>query len=264
MLKFAAICPHPPIIIPSIGQESLPLVASTTESMKALGKEVFELGIETIVIISPHGPYQRDFMSINSTDRLSGDFLNFGSDISMVFENDIDLALSIKRISDIKKIPVQLLGTDVELDHGSMVPLFYLAKHLPDIKIVPLSFSELDYGKHYEFGKVIYEAISYSDRKVGLIASGDLSHRLTSDAPAGYSPFGKKFDDTIVNLLEAGNVNEILSMNANLIDNAGECGLRSIIIALGVLSNIQSKFEKLSYEGPFGVGYLVGKFHIDQ
>lgn len=263
MLKFAAICPHPPIIIPSIGRENLSAVSSTTQAMRTLAKEIRELGLETIVIISPHGPYQADFMSIAGQERLQGDFLDFGADdVSMSFMNDVDLALSIKNISDSKKIPVEILGRDIILDHGSMVPLYFLAKHLPDIRIVLISFSDLDYGKHFEFGKAIHEAIANANRNIGLVASGDLSHRLTPDAPAGYSPSGKKFDDLIIGLLETGNADEILRIDSNLIEAAGECGLRSIIIVLGALSATEYKFEKLSYEGPFGVGYLVGKFLI--
>lgn len=263
MLKFAAICPHPPIIIPSIGRENLSLVSTTVQSMKILAKEVRDLGLETIVIISPHGPYQADFMSINGQEALEGDFLDFGADdISMKFANDIDLALGIKNISDSKGVPAEMLGKGIALDHGSMVPLYFLTKHVSDMMIVPVSFSELDYGKHLEFGKAIFEAIENTDRKVGLVASGDLSHRLTPDAPAGYSPAGKKFDSIIVELLEAGNADEVLRIDSNLIEEAGECGLRSIIIALGALSSLDSKFKKLSYEGPFGVGYLVGRFLI--
>jgi len=263
MLKFAAICPHQPIIIPSIGRENLSMVSSTVQAMKILAKEVRDLGLETIVVISPHGPYQTDFMTIIGQETLEGDFLDFGADdISMKFANDTDLALSIKNISDSKGVPAEILGREIVLDHGSMVPLYFLTKHVSDMKIVPVAFSELDYGKHLEFGKAIYEAIENTDRKVGLVASGDLSHRLTPDAPAGYSPSGKKFDSIIVELLEAGKTDEVLRIDSNLIEEAGECGLRSIIIALGAISNSESKFEKLSYEGPFGVGYLVGRFLI--
>lgn len=263
MLKFAAICPHPPIIIPSIGRENLSMVGSTVKAMKLLANEVLDLGLDTIVIISPHGPYQSEFMSMAGQERLRGDFLDFGTDdVSMDFANDSDLVLNIKNICDSKNIPVEMIGREIALDHGSMVPLYFLTKHVPDIKIVLISFSELDYGKHFEFGKSIHEAIANVDRNIGLVASGDLSHRLMPDAPAGYSPLGKKFDSMIIELLEAGKADEILRIDSNLIESAGECGLRSIIITLGVLSAVENKFEKLSYEGPFGVGYLVGKFVI--
>jgi aromatic ring-opening dioxygenase LigB subunit len=261
MLKSAYICPHPPLLIPSIGQNNLSEISSTVEAMNYLGSEIKKLEIETSVIISPHSPMQMGFMSVIGTKHLEGNFLQFGDDTSMAFENDIDLGLNIKKIADTRNLPAKIINSGAALDHGAMVPLYFLAKHNPNIKIVLIAFSYLDYQKHFEFGEVIYEAIESMDKKIALVASGDLSHRLTPDAPASYSPRGKEFDELLIRLLKNNNVSEILNLDSSLVEDAGECGLRSIIILLGALEILENyKFEKLSYEGPFGVGYLVGKF----
>jgi aromatic ring-opening dioxygenase LigB subunit len=262
MLKFASICPHPPLLIPSIGQNNLPAVNSTIEAMDKLGSEISKLDIDTIAIISPHGPIQASSMTINSSENLRGNFLQFGDDTSVKFKNDIGLGLNIKKIADQKNIPTDMINNDILLDHGTMVPLYFLTKNNPKIKIVPMSFSYLDYQKHFEFGKIIYEATENINEKIALVASGDLSHRLVPTAPAGYSPQGKEFDKLLIELLESNSSAEILNMDPDLIEEAGECGLRSIIILLGALSSLEYKFEKLSYEGPFGVGYLVGRFEF--
>ncbi len=262
MLKFASICPHPPLLIPSIGQDSLSEINSTVEAMNQLGDEIENSEIDTIVIISPHGPVQMGCMSIVESDYLEGSFLQFGDNTLMKFESDIDLGLDIKKIADIKKIPVEIVNSGIPLDHGAMVPLYFLTKHNPKIKIVPIAFSYLDYQKHFEFGEAIYEAIESENKNIALVASGDLSHRLTYNAPAGYSPRGKEFDELLIRLLEENKAGEIFNLDSNLIEEAGECGLRSIITLLGALSLLEYKFEKLSYEGPFGVGYLVGRFKI--
>lgn len=261
MLKFASICPHPPLLIPSIGQNNLSKINSTVEAMDELGNEIKEKEIDTIVIISPHGPMQMGFMSVLGAKHLEGNFLQFGDDTSMSFENNTDLGLNIKKIADTRNIPVEIINNGTSLDHGAMVPLYFLTKHNPNIKIVLITFSYLDYQKHFEFGKIIYEATEIMNKKIALVASGDLSHCLTPNAPAGYSPRGKEFDELLIKLLEDDNVSEILNLDSSLIEDAGECGLRSIIILLGALSILENyKFRKLSYEGPFGVGYLVGKF----
>jgi MEMO1 family protein len=101
-----------------------------------------------------------------------------------------------------------------------------------------------------------------TEENIVLVASGDLSHRLTAEAPSGYSPKGKEFDKFLINHLENNEVGEIINLDSSLVEEAGECGLRSIIILLGALSFSKYKFEKLSYEGPFGVGYLVGRFRV--
>lgn len=230
--------------------------------MKKIALEIESAEADTIVIVSPHGPVQMDVMSINGSEILAGNFLQFGDQTAMEFQNDIDLGTNIEKIAAAKEVPAEIVDGGIPLDHGAMVPLYYLAKNQPNMKVVPIAFSYLDYRKHFKFGEAIFEAAESINRNIVLVASGDLSHRLTPDAPAGYSPQGEKFDKLLIGLLEENKTSEILDMNSSLIEEAGECGLRSIIILLGALATKEYRFEKLSYEGPFGVGYLVGRFRF--
>ena len=105
--------------------------------------------------------------------------------------------------------------------------------------------------------------LSEKNKKIAVIASGDLSHCVTKDAPAGYSPRGKEFDEKLVELITNKNITGILKIDQGLIEEAGECGLRSIMILLGLLERINYTPEILSYEAPFGVGYLVANFKLN-
>ena len=49
-------------------------------------------------------------------------------------------------------------------------------------------------------------------------------------------------------------------MDKCMIEEAGECGIRSLYILLGDMEGNSIQGELLSYEGPFGVGYGVMKF----
>ncbi len=261
MLSFAAICPHPPIIIPSIGKKETIKVKNTINAMKKLADDFTLEKISTAVVISPHGPVDWHKMTVNTAEPLHGSFLNFGDNTEMKFNNDIELAEKIIDYANRSDVPVEA-KREIHLDHGTMVPLYFLAGKTPKPKIVPIAYSFLDYQTHFNFGKAIYNAVSESEENIAVIASGDLSHRLTPDAPAGYSKRGKEFDKKLIELLEKGKADDILALEPNLIEEAGECGLRSIIVLLGAMSELKSNFQKLSYEGPFGVGYLVGKFKI--
>lgn len=261
MLSFAAICPHPPIIIPSIGKKEINKVQETINTMKKLADEFAAAKISTAVVISPHGPVDWHKMTVNMAEFLHGSFLNFGDNTEMKFNNDIELAEEIVDYANKSDVPAEA-KREVHLDHGTMVPLYFLAKKTLKLRIVPIAYSFLDHQTHFNFGKAIYNAISESVDNIAVIASGDLSHRLTPDAPAGYSKRGKEFDKKLIELLEQGKTADILALDPNLIEEAGECGLRSIIVLLGTLSGLKNKFQKLSYEGPFGVGYLTGKFNF--
>lgn len=263
MLKFACISPHPPIIIPTIGEiQDLKKVKNTIKALEDL-KNIFEKKeIDSLLIISPHAPFDPYFFTLNIKDKFIGGFSNFGDlKTKMSFEGDIDLAKKI--LLSFKNIPIREINYPL-LDHGTLVPLYYLCQNKKP-KIIILNYCLLNNQIHFEFGKTLGKIIQNSEKKIGIIASGDLSHRLTPDAPAGFSIKGKEFDKKLIKLLEKKDINGILNMDQDLVEKAGECGYRSIIILLGTLSKIgmdNVNFEKLSYEGPFGVGYLVANFKL--
>jgi AmmeMemoRadiSam system protein B len=263
MLSFASICPHPPLIIPTIGKpDDLKLVSKTIHAMEDLAKTFKESGTEKIVLISPHGPLESDQFTINQSPILSGNFYDFGDvETEFSFKNDQNLLKEIETEAKKARIPLEQVNIE-ELDHGSLVPLYYLAKSKLDFKVIPLTFSLLDTKIHFKFGKIIQSVIKNQKSKIGIVASGDLSHRLTFDAPAGYSPRGKEFDEKLIELIGKKDVKGILNMNPDLIEDAGECGFRSILILLGALDGLNWQPEILSYEGPFGVGYSVINFKI--
>lgn len=267
MLKFAGICPHPPIIIPTIGSPfDLEKVRKTILAMEKLAEIFTNIKPETLIIISPHGPVSYQEMTITISPTLSGNFQNFGDyQTEMEFKNDLEIIdLLYKECKKGKQIPVQLAEKSF-LDHGTLVPLYYLSKKITP-KVVPIAYSFLDTKIHFEFGKKIQKICDLEEKikkkKIAIVASGDLSHRLTFEAPAGFSIKGAEFDEKLVKLLKNNKRKEILNMDPNLIKEAGECGYLSIIILLGALSNKRTKFKFLSYQGPFGVGYLVGYFSL--
>jgi AmmeMemoRadiSam system protein A len=94
---------------------------------------------------------------------------------------------------------------------------------------------------------------------VAFIASGDLSHRLKPEAPAGYNSSAFLFDEEVVDALSSNTPRQIIDIDHNLRRMAGECGYRSILVALGLIQNLPAACEVLHYEAPFGVGYLVAQ-----
>ncbi|PIP17779.1 MAG: AmmeMemoRadiSam system protein B [Parcubacteria group bacterium CG23_combo_of_CG06-09_8_20_14_all_35_9] len=260
-LVFSSICPHPPILIPNIGKENIDQIQKTVEAMQELEEDLYIAKPETILIISPHGTILPHSFNVNLETEYKSNLEQFGDfTTKLKFKSDIPFINEIKAKLE-TKIPLILIS-GAEIDHGATVPLYYLTQHLPQTSIIPMGYSLLDYKSHFEFGKELKKIIIESKRRIAVIASGDLSHRLTKDAPAGYSPRGKEFDKKLIKLLKAKNAKGILNLNPALIEEAGECGLRSIVILLGILDDINYIPKVLSYEAPFGVGYLVVNFEL--
>jgi len=263
MIKSALICPHPPLIVPEVGGQNISLVKKTVAGMKECAQEIKKIQPQTFVIISPHGPMRYDKFTINLEENFRGSFSNFGgSSLEYSFKNNLPLASTLLKETKHKHYPVEVIR-EPQLDHGTLVPLHYLSDPYEEKpQIVPLTYTSLDWKMHFDFGKEIGAMLNESPEQIVVIASGDLSHRLTEDAPAGFSPYGLKFDHTLADLLSKNDTNKIMNLNPDFCEEAGECGLRSIIMTLGILSNIKFSFKQISYEGPFGVGYLVGQWKV--
>lgn len=259
-LVFASITPHPPIIIPTIGKENVASVKKTIRAMMKLEKDFKVASPDIAIVISPHGRLYQDAFSINYSDKYIGNFQQFGD-----FSTNLEFSPDLKFLHRLKERLEQKLPTVIvqekNLDHGSLVPLYFLTKKIKP-NIVPVGYSLLDFETHLEFGRLMKEEIMASKKKIAIIASGDLSHRLTEDAPAGFSAQGKVFDRKLIELLAKKDLKGILEMDKNLIEEAGECGLRSILILLSILEKINCQPKLYSYEGPFGVGYCVMNFKI--
>lgn len=261
MLVFSAICPHPPLLIPTIGKDNIKKIKNTVDAMKQLEQDLYAAKPEIIVIISPHGEIIPDAFSINLNSGYNANFEDFGDFTTrMQFRSSSLLALKFKERVE-NDLPI-VLSSSQNLDHGTSIPLYYLAKHLKNIEIIPVCFSFLNTDKHFQFGQLLKKEIAKTDKRVAVIASGDLSHALTKDAPAGYSAKGSEFDNEMVTLLKRKDIPGILKIKPKTIEDAAECGFRSIAVLLGIIEEYKFEPEIMSYEGPFGVGYLVANLKL--
>lgn len=264
------ILPHPPIIVPGIGRGRERQSESTVVAVKRAAKEISKDKPTTIILSTPHAPCFRDYVYIEDSETLEGDFAPFGSpDIKLSFKNNVKLAALIIEKANLSGINAGALdemqkkqfGISDRIDHGALVPLCFIGKELEDFRLVLISTPFLSFREIYDFGKCIRQAVEESDERVVYIASGDLSHRLTPDAPAGYNPKGREYDEDLVEKVRRADVKGLLDTDMRLLDKAGECGTRSIVMMFGTLEGSKLKPEIYSYEGPFGVGYLIAKIN---
>lgn len=261
-----AIVPHPPIIIPEVGGRELAKVAATREAMQELARRVKEAGPEAIVIISPHTAFFQDVVTLAVQPRLQGSFASFGvPEVSYTADNDLDLVREIMAACRELEVPAVELTESIKmrfglregLDHGVLVPLYYFQEEGIVAPLVVVGVALLPPRVLYNFGRALALASSRQGKRVVVVASSDLSHRLTPDAPAGYDVMGRVFDAKITEAVGKWDVEKIMAIDPELAERAGECGWRPIIMMSGSLDGFAVESQVLSYEGPFGVGYMV-------
>ena len=265
-IVFGCIVPHPPLMVPDIGRGEERHISATLESMDKLADKLAQQNPETILVISPHGASLPNAMGIVTARSSSGNLRNWGtSGPDYHFDNDLSMVSAIEKQADAAGIPIQSIGkTGYDIDHGVLAPMYYLFNAVKSIPLVPLTFCWLPLSAHFAFGQAINRAAIETGKRVAIIASGDLSHRLLPGAPAGFDPQGKVFDERLVDALSCLDTQAVLNLDEDLIEHAGECGLRSIVILLGALQGLSVTPQILSYEGPFGVGYLVASFEAKE
>lgn len=267
------VTPHPPIMIPEVGGPELVHVEDTVKAMRAAGEENARLAPDTIVLLSPHAPLARSQMGISSASSYRGSLAFFRApQVTLTAQGDQGIAKAIMEKAAGHGIPIIATSSPVDivdLDHGSMAPLYYLAGSLAkDAKLVVLSFSYLSLEEHVRFGDAVGSVLQAAPQRIVYVASADLSHRLLPGAPAGYDPRAAEFDRAVADTFAAGDWNALLSIDPALVHAAGECGYRSLAVLAGIVasleaSGLRTRNHLLSYEGPFGVGYLVGRVEVE-
>ena len=255
----AYVVPHPPLIIPEVGRGEEKKIQLTINAYERAMKEAAELAPDTVIIASPHTVMYADYFHIAPGETASGSFAQFGAEgVAVTAHYDSVLAKEVEMEAaeaGIEAGPVG--GRNAALDHAVMIPLYFLQKHTRDFRLLRVGISGLSPLTHYNFGKCIAHAAETLGRRAVFIASGDLSHKLTPEGPYGFAPEGPRFDKACMKYLEEGDFLKLLRMERSIYEPAAECGLRSFWMMTGALDAKALKIKKLSYQGPFGVGYGV-------
>lgn len=308
----AFMVPHPPIMLPEVGNGEEKKISATTAAYEKVADEIAELKPETIIISSPHSVMYADYFHISPGESAYGDMSRFqAGEVSFDAEYDTELVDAICRIAEDggpdalshnssaedgdpdvtgqnatnaddengnasskskreghcgtapSEFPAGTMGErDPNLDHGTLIPLYYICKKYQDFKIIRIGLSGLPLALHYQMGQIIQQAIKETGRKVVYIASGDLSHKMKEDGPYGFAKEGPEYDDRIMDVCGSGDFKKLFEFDDDFCSKAAECGHRSFVMMAGALDGLSVKAEKLSHEATFGVGYGICRFEV--
>lgn len=251
--------PHPPLIIPDVGKGEEKKIQRTIDAYQKVAEAVGRLQPETIVLLSPHQIMYADYFHISPGQGARGDFGQFRAvRTSMEVAYDTEFVRVLCEKASASGLPAGTLGErERKLDHGTMVPLYFVNKFWTEYRLMRIGLSGLPLAAHYRLGQCIQTAAQMLGRNTVVIASGDLSHKLKEDGPYGYQEEGPAYDARIMDVMGRGAFGELLEFSEDFCEKAAECGHRSFTIMAGAFDETAVEAEPLSYEGPFGVGYGV-------
>ena len=261
MIMKGYMMPHPPIIAKEIGKGEENKCQATLEGYYRAANEIRDLQPDTIIIISPHALLYKDWFNISAGTDAWGDFSSFHCpELKIHVRYDETFTTNLKNV-----IPGDFpVGTEYDrepmLDHGTMIPLYFLQDLLPKVKIVRVSLSGLSLMQHYRLGMYLTQTSQRLGRRTVVIASGDLSHCQKQDGPYGFRQEGPEYDKKIMHTMSTASFEELFSYPPSFLQAAMECGHRSFTIMAGMFDRTAVKSEVYSHEAPFGVGYGIASF----
>ena len=275
--------PHPPLIVPAVGRGDQARIQDTVDAYGQATRWLLAQGPDCLVVTSPHAPLFRDGFHVTTDATLDGSMARFRAPHERIHATcDVELARAIVR--DANAAGILCADSDRyrdDMDHGTFVPLYFVREETARMRaeasgdasdagdagnadegmlpcpIVRIGLSGLSPETHRALGRMIAQAADALGRRVGFIASGDLSHKLLAEGPYGFAPEGPVFDERIGEIFASGNLDELFAFDEAFCDAAAECGLRSFQIMAGALDGMPCTTQMLSNEGPFGVGYGV-------
>ncbi len=259
---FCGLLPHPPIIVPEVGRDRLEDCRATFEACRELARRLVETRPDRLFMVSPHSPRQGQAFGLWSGDRLNGDLSRFGAPGSGIdLANDTQVIEALRAAAARKDLATWSIPSQ-PLDHGAVVPLWFLAdagwSGPTLITSLPWHCSP---SLMESFGGAVAEALSNVEGRSALLASGDMSHRLLPDAPAGYHPRAVEFDRALTDLVTQGRLDPIRTIDPELRELAAEDAADVSMLVAAAIDCKPHGAEVISYEHPFGVGYLVAVFH---
>ena len=260
----AILTPHPPVLLPEVGLGREREISATGRAMATAAAEVARWAPDVLIVASPHTVLYGDYFHIAPGDGAAGDMFAFGApQVRIEARYDLPLREEIIRRAEEAGLVAGTLGQrGADLDHGVLIPLYFLRKAGVACPIVRLGLSGFPPLAHYKLGQCVADAAEALGRRAVFVASGDLSHKLKPDGPYGFAPEGLVFDEAVTRAMASGDFLKFLTMDPALCERAAECGLRAFQMMAGALDGLAVEPRLLSHEGTFGVGYAVALFPV--
>lgn len=263
-IVYACVMPHAPILVPPIGRGIEKESPRLIEAFRDVASRMSEARPETVVVISPHGPFRYATIGILTSAKVSGSFAEWGHpEIAVEYENDVDFVEAVRSLAQGSEVPLEPLAHwGRGLDWGCLVPLYWLRDALGAARVVPIPVSHALPRVHHELGMCVGHAARQTPRRVAIVCSADLSHALSRDAPAGYDPAGRLFDERYRRAVEKWDERWVLGIEEDVRSHAAEDAISQTALLMGALRGLPIAPRVLAYDAPFGVGYLVASIDV--
>lgn len=252
--------------------------ADAIEGLREIGRRAEERGVDTYLVFDTH--WLSNFgCHMNAKARHKGIYTSHEAPHmiqNLVYDLPGDPELGDLIAAESDKAGVEILAHKVEtlpLEYGTIVPMRYMnakgSKRV--ISVASPLFATVDENRR--FGEAARRAIEASDRKVAVIASGSLSHKLIANTQvgdtqwdAGAPEFNRQVDLRVIDLWLEGRYAEFAAM---LPDYSTKCNGEALMVDTQMLFGLlgwdryAGETEIITpYFPSSGAGQINAEFHL--
>jgi 3,4-dihydroxyphenylacetate 2,3-dioxygenase len=276
----AAKVTHVPSLL--ISERAGPLAGRRSEaiaSLKEIGRRAHERQADTFLIFDTHWMSNFGF-HLNANARHAGTYTSHEAphmiqDLRYDYRGDPELADLIAEEASVEELEVRAHRVaSLPLEYGSIVPMRYMNTER-DLRVLPAAsplFATVEENR--KFGEACRRAIARSDRKVAVLASGSLSHKICSNRDTGdsqwdlvSSEFNRQMDLRVLELWGAGRYREFVGMLPEYATKcSGEALMADTAMLFGLLGwdRYKGQAEQLcDYFPSSGTGQVSVEFHVE-
>jgi AmmeMemoRadiSam system protein B len=261
MIVYTAFVPHTPLVFESVGKERSLELDKTKAALLQLRDELRVAHPDVVIVISSHAGEQTEVFSLNMHEEYRAELKEFGDyETAEVYKPATALIDQIQRELRAKDMHITLHSQE-SLTHGAAIPLLFLEPDAKMVKVISIATCQKSPKEHVQFGNALRDCFDEHPARIAVVASGDLAHTLSKEAPLGYKKEGKLFDEAVQYAVNEFSLSTLLSLDEKVVHNAAECGYLPLLVLFGVLDDMEVIPKTLSYQHPFGVGYLTARFY---
>lgn len=253
MIVSAALIPHSPLLIPSIGKDAHDKLTKTLEGFAMLKSSLSNLGIDTVVLIKTpeQGRRRRTVFELQLAQQYTVDVSTFGDLVTKgSFACDTVLGTEIKCNIRDANISLALTSNDYP-EYTAGIPLLTLFDGLP-VKVVIVQPPDTDALTLFSFGCALTNTLQRSAKHIVCLAAGDCAH----------GQICLPFDYMFIDALQKKTPDALLAIKREDARKLNACAVQPSIVLRGILDSLSWSARLLSYEAPFGVGYTVIEYRV--
>lgn len=261
MIVGGGVMPRTPVLVPEVGRGRERSAVRTVGACRRLARSLGDLRADTLIIcVATDG--RHPVVWLPEGDRLRAGFAALGAaELDRTYALDRDLAGALAGARGSVRWSTE---PSPDAPESALGALYFTAGAATAVCVIGVP---ADVEAAAVAGRDLAGAAAITGRRAALLIAGDLGSRTERGAPGGRHPDAVRFDQALTGALGVDAITGaalhhladrwgMVQATAAYRATSGEVVLAPLVAAVAALAAGPAA-EVLSYEAPFGVGYLV-------